>query len=233
MNSFPFQQVPPTPKKSNKTWIIVAVVLLILCCLCSLIGGVAGYFYFQNNTSGIGEVFNKSTQTPQPNEVNPGEVIRSEEGGYSFTMIPDYRINSFMQLAGDITLDPKDKVIVIIGDGPEINITGGVNSKNFSLEEFAKRGNDIVISHYKATSSDAQQVSVAGLNGIAYNYDYEIPDIGKMKYREIYVIVNPNQLFNIECHSRAGDWDKTLADFEAVTNSVTFFEPVPSATKEP
>lgn len=52
MNSLPIQHVAPTPKKSNKIWIIV-VVLLILCCLCSLFVGIAGYLFSQNTNSGI------------------------------------------------------------------------------------------------------------------------------------------------------------------------------------
>ena len=52
MNSLPIEHIAPTPKKSNKIWIIV-VVLLILCCLCLVFVGIAGYLFSQNTNSGI------------------------------------------------------------------------------------------------------------------------------------------------------------------------------------
>jgi len=48
-----------------------------------------------------------------------------------------------------------------------------------------------------------------------------------MKARVVNVEVSPKQFFFILCRSTIGKWDKTLADFEAVTTSVTFFEPKP------
>ena len=211
---------------------MVVVVLLILCCLCSLISGGAGFYYYQNNP-GMADAIIPSAQNPIPNQVNVGEVIRSEEGGFAFKMIPDYKLITFMKETGTLSLNLKDKTITIIGDGPEIMLSGGVNSKKFTLDQYAKRGNSIDMEHYKATSSAAQQVTIAGIKGIAYDYDYEIADIGKIKSRVIYVVVNSNQLFSIECRSRVGDWDKMLADFNLVAQSVTLFEPVHSPTQIP
>jgi hypothetical protein len=50
---------------------------------------------------------------------------------------------------------------------------------------------------YNAIISGEPQVSVAGLNGIAYDFDYELPDIGKMRTRDISVEVSPRQFFNV------------------------------------
>ena len=231
MNSLPVQPVATTPRKFNKIWIIV-IILLILLCLCLLVVGVAAYFYIQKSNLGIGNVFN-ATQTPQSNEVKPGAEIRSEDGGYSFKMIPDYKINTFMSMPGVTLLIPTDNHKDMIGDGPEIALVGWVNSTSLSFEESASQDYDQDIKHYKATRIDEQQVSVLGLKGIAYDYEYEISGAGKIKAREIYVMVNAKQIFMIDCKSREGDWDKTLADFETLTNSVTFFEPIPSPTLAP
>jgi hypothetical protein len=86
---------------------------------------------------------------------------------------------------------------------------------------------------YNAAVSGESQVSVAGLKGIAYDYDYVLPGAGAMKARVINVEVSPKQFFFILCRSRVADWNKTQADFEAVTQSVTFFDPVPAPTQKP
>jgi hypothetical protein len=39
------QQVPETPKKNSKTWLIVLIVVLVLCCCCVVILGVLAYNY--------------------------------------------------------------------------------------------------------------------------------------------------------------------------------------------
>jgi hypothetical protein len=80
---------------------------------------------------------------------------------------------------------------------------------------------------YNAAVSGESQVSVAGLMGKAYDYDYDLPGAGAMKARVINVEVSPKQFFFILCRSTTGKWDKMLADFEAVANSITFFEPKP------
>ena len=43
----------------------------------------------------------------------------------------------------------------------------------------------------------------------------------------ILVEVNPKQRFMIECFSPVDNWDKTLADCEAVTKSLIFFDVKP------
>lgn len=236
MNSLPVQHVAPTPKNNNKIWIIV-VVLLILCCLCSLVGVVIGYFYFQKNAAGIGEIFDPLVQPSQPNEVKPGEEIRCEAGGYAFKTIPGYEASPGWVNAGGYTLDYKDidygDANFVIGEGPQIIFDGFVPSSELTFEKYVKNGNDDMRLRSNATISGEPQVTVAGLKGVAFDYDYELPGAGKMKSRDISVEVNPKQFFMIVCRSTVAKWAKTLADCDAVINSVTFFEPVPSPTQIP
>jgi len=225
MNSLPVQHVAPTPKKNNKIWIIV-VVLLILCCLCSLVGVVIGYFYFQKEYSGIGEIF----PLVQPsNETKPGEEIRCEAGGYAFKTIPGYEASPGWVNAGGYILDSKDvddtDPNFVIGEGPQIIFDGFVPSSELTFEKYVKNGNKDMRLRLNATISGEPQVSVAGLMGVAFDYDYELPGAGKMKARDISVEVNPKQFFWIHCRSTIEKWDKTLADCETVINSITFFEP--------
>jgi hypothetical protein len=236
MNSLPVQHVAPTPKKNNKIWIIV-VVLLILCCLCSLVGVVIGYFYFQNNAAGIGEIFEPLVQPSQPNEAKSGEEIRSEEGGYAFKTIPGYEASPGWVVTGGYTLDSKDidygDPNFVIGEGPQIILSGFVPSSDLSFEKYVENGKSDWRIRSQATISGEPQVTVAGLKGVAFDYDYELAGAGKMKARDISVEVNPKQFFMIVCRSTVEKWDKTLADCDAVINSVTFFEPVPSPTQIP
>jgi hypothetical protein len=115
----------------------------------------------------------------------------------------------------------------IIGEGPQIILSGIVPSSDLSFEKYVENGKADWRLRFQATSSGETQVSVAGLTGIAYDYDYELTGAGKMKAREVDVEVNPKQFFFIVCRSTIGKWDKTLADCEAVMNLVTFFEPKP------
>ncbi len=240
MNSFPAQTVAITPKKFNKIWIIV-IVLLILCCLCSLIGGVGGYFYFQNNPAGIGEILSPFVQPSQPNEAKPGEERRCETGGFAFKTIPNFTALEVLTCADSTTVALESNDIdwgspnFVMAAGPEIILDGWAltSTSDPSFEKFVKRGNDDMRLRYNAAVSGESQVAVAGLMGRAYDYDYDLPGAGAMKARVINVEVSPRQFFFILCRSTVGEWDKTLAAFEAVTNSVTFFEPVPPPTKIP
>ena len=163
------------------------------------------------------------------------EEVRSETGGYSFTKPSDYEVLSLMSDFSiiDLELIGKDWETSEVGEGPHIQLNGFANSNNWTLEKFAEHGNNVVKVHYTATSSATQEAYVAGLKGIAYDYEYELPDAGLIRYRDIYVMVNQDQLFNINCFSPVAAWDKTLADFNAIINSITFFEPVPSPTNIP
>lgn len=232
MNSLPVQRVAPAPKKTNKIWIIV-IVLLILCCLCSLVGVVVSYFYFQKEYSGIGEIFDPLVS----DEAKPGEEIRCEAGGYAFKTIPGYEASPGWVNAGGYTLDSKDIDYTdpnfVIGEGPQIILDGFVPSSELTFEKYVKNGNDDMRLRSNATISGESQVSVAGLKGVAFDYVYELAGAGKMKSRDISVEVNPKQYFMIVCRSTVEKWDKTLADCEAVINSITFFEPVPSPTNMP
>lgn len=229
MNSSPAQQVTPVTKKSNKIWIIVVVILLILCCLCLIIGGVAGYFYFQNKNSRIGEVLDTLVQPPQPNEAKSGEEIRSEVGGFAFKTIPGYKASPGLVDDGEYTLDSKDIDFTdpnfVIGEGPQIILDGFVPSSKLTFEKYVKNGNNDMKLRSNATISGEPQVTVAGLKGVAFDYDYELAGAGKMKARDISVEVNSGQFFSIHCRSIIEKWDKTLAACETVINSLTFFDP--------
>jgi len=238
MNSNPVQQAVPTPKKSKRIWIIIVVVLLVGC-LCLLIGAVFGYFYFQKNGTGIGEILNPlvqpllPSQPSQPDKVKPGAEIRCEAGGYVFKTIPGFEILDLEGCVNDGGYDLVSKDIdygdpnFVVGEGPQMILDGFVPSSDLTFEKYVKNGNNDMSIRLKATISGEPQVTVAGLKGVAFDYDYELAGAGKMRARDISVEVNSSQFFMIQCRSTIEKWDKMLAACEAVINSVTFFEPKP------
>jgi hypothetical protein len=176
--------------------------------------------------------------TSQANGVNPVEELRCELGGYAFKTLPDYTVDDsskdsmgmFRLNSNDIDWgDPNFNV----HEGPTIQLYGFVPYSDITIEEWATRDVDQMILMYQATVSGQPQVSVAGLEGIAYDFDYEIPDVGKMRERVINVEIYPTHFLEIRCYSTVEKWEKTLADCEAVINSVTIFEPKPSPTEIP
>ena len=174
--------------------------------------------------------------TPQANEDNIGEEIRSEEGGYALKTIPGYEASPGI-ITGSYNLDSKDidygDPNFVVGEGPQILLYGVVPDTGITFEKFVKNGNSDMKARLNATISGEPQITVAGIVGKAFDYDYELAGAGKMKARDISVEVKPGQWFSIHCRSTIEKWDKTLADCEAVINSITFFEPVPSPTQIP
>jgi hypothetical protein len=167
-----------------------------------------------------------------PEESASGKEIRNEKGGYAFTSIPGYKLTLDSIVPEDIPMWDKDKdILKCITEGPFISLVGSLKT-DVTIEESAKFNIDNFMIKQKkkgTTISDEQQtsVSIAGLEGKAYDIDYEVPDIGKIKFRMILVEVNPKQRFMIECYSPVDNWDKTRSDCEAVTNSLTFFDAKP------
>jgi hypothetical protein len=161
--------------------------------------------------------------------IKSGEEIRSEEGGYSFKTNPDYKLTLDSIVPGIIPMWDKDKdILKCINEGPFISLEGS-SKTTMSIEETAKFNIDNFMIKQKkkgSTISNERQASslIAGLEGKAYDIDYVVPDIGKIKFRMILVEVNPKQRFVIQCFSPVDRWDKTLADCEAVTKSVAFFD---------
>jgi len=240
VNSTPVQQAVPAQKKSKKIWIIIAVILIVGC-LCTIVAAVIGYSYFQKNGTGtgIGEILNpiiqsvQPDQSAQPDAVKPGAEIRCEAGGYAFKTIPGFEILDLEGCVNDGGYDLVSKDIdysdpnFVVGEGPQMILDGFVPSSELPFEKYVKNGNNDMRLRLNATISGEPQVTVAGLKGVAFDYDYELAGAGKMKARDISVEVNSSQFFMIQCRSTVEKWDKTLAACEAVINSITFFEPKP------
>jgi hypothetical protein len=256
MDSLPIQQAAPAPKKSKKIWIIVIVVALILCCLCSALAaaGAAAYQYWQNGTVGFGEIFGtnsppvnsieeatteplgKSVPTsPEPQKtpqkpviqlpnllgVKLGEEVRCERCGFSFKKIPDYEYNNY-EIFQTMAAPGADH-----DAGPYISLIGGTNAKYQTIDEMVKSMKDNGDSG--TTMSNQKNIKVGGVNAVSFDYAGTINGIA-VKGRWVGALVTPKQIFSIVGMAPADQWGEVGSYFDAVMNSVSFFEPAPAPT---
>ncbi|HEX7555760.1 MAG TPA: hypothetical protein VF338_03975 [Leptolinea sp.] len=252
MSELPIQQTTPAPKKSNKIWIIVVVVLLIICCLCSLVivGGGAGYYYLQNNNLRLEDVFGmnppseessqespadpleesapaspepeKATQKPLiqlPNlsGVTLGDEVRFENCGYSFKKTPDFKYvlkgegcSPAMVLSGSEEIYPPSILLSnTVGEGAQ--------SLYDSQVKFVDENKDYTILSKNKTK-------IGGVDGNSWDMKIKQGE-SDLRSRMVLVMVTPNQYFQITAIGPTEKWEALLPYFEAVKNSVSFFEP--------
>lgn len=248
MNSLPIQQAVPTPKKANKSWFIVVLILLILCCLCLIIGMGAGYFFIQNSDKDISINFGnnsspeensqdestepeqKSTQKPLiqiPNlsGVKLGDEVRFENCGFSFKKVPDFQYNSsemegwgfcsspsMIAPGGDNKVGP---IIIMIDDA-------GENGQTKYDEMIEKYKNDDSVISQKTTK-------IGGVEGISISGETTSDNI-TIKSQTVFALVSPNQFFQIIALAPSEKWEELLPYYDAVMESISFFEPVQSST---
>ncbi len=245
MSTLTNQQNTPAPKKSNKIWIIVVVVVIVLCCLCAAvaIGGFTSYKLIQGSNTGIGDMFginpseSESTQgeTSPGSEVSPqqplvqlpnlfgtelGDEVRCEPCGFSFKKVPGYEFENDWEVINTMTAPGADEKI-----GPIILLIGGVPNEGLTLDGLIKAMEDTPL-----TYSNQKNIKVNGVNAVSLDADGTIDGMA-IKGRSVGALVTPNQIFTITAFAPADKWEDLRPYFEAVLNSVSFFEPVPVPTE--
>jgi hypothetical protein len=247
MNQPPVNDFPTPPKKSNKIWIIVVAILLVLCCLCSLIGGVIGFYFINNSDKNISFDFGnnsapaekskespakpqeKSTQTaPKPAEptqepliqlpnlsgIKLGDEVRIEKCGYSFKKVPDFKYSGddcspTMFMPGTEEIQP-----------PSIQLSSTVNNGqteyDYAVKNFEENKDITIISQNK--------IKIDGVDGKSWEVEQKMGGI-TYRLRTILILVTPNQFFQISALAPTEKWDELLPYYEAVVESVSFFEP--------
>jgi hypothetical protein len=255
MSSLPTEQAAPAPKKSRKIWIIVVIALVILCCLCVVLifAGFAGFKLFQGSSTGFGDMLgiippgsesiqeatteplNESTQsspdlekTPQgpivqiPNlfGVELGDVVRCEPCGFSFKKVPGYEYTKDWDVIITMLAPGADEKI-----GPIIMLIGGVPNEGLTLDGLMKAMKDTGLNY-----SNEKNIKVDGVSAVSFDAEDTIDGVA-IKGRSVGALVTPNQIFTITAFAPADKWEELRPYFEAVLNSVSFFEPVPVPTE--
>ena len=171
-------------------------------------------------------------QIPNLSGVTLGDVVRDEGCGYTFRKIPGYTLSGtpgwgYWMAAPDAKSDT----------GPAIDIfcVGSISTA---------RTNDDVIKMLKANSSSTPEanpiiysnqrnVTIGGVNAVSLDSTVTTPDGIAVKGQEIFAMVTPYREFTIIVEALSDKWDETHPYFEAVVNSVTFFEPTITPTTNP
>ncbi len=248
MSTLSYQQNTPAPKKSNKVWIIVVIVLVVLCCLCVVVGvgGYAGFQLLQNSGTGFGEMFesnpsgsgefNEPQEEMSPgSEVSPqeplielpnlfgvemGDEVRCEPCGFSYKKVPGYTFINDWEVITTMTAPGADD-----RTGPVIILIGGTPSEGLTLDDLIKAMKDTEL-----TYSNQKNVKVKGVSAVSLDASGTLEGV-EVKGRSVGGLVKPNQIFTITAFAPADKWEELRPYFEAVLDSISFFEPVPVPTE--
>jgi len=149
-------------------------------------------------------------------DVPMGEEHRSEVGGYTFRMVPDYTLE---EMEGYTSLVAPD------GDaqnGPAMILLGGIRGESLTLDQLYDDQINNMGANYDVTKT--QDVIVGGAPGRSLDITGKNGDVDVVG-RITIVLVNPHQMFLIGVMSPVDRWEESLDIFEALQASITFFEP--------
>jgi hypothetical protein len=171
-------------------------------------------------------------QIPNLSGVTLGDVVRDEGCGYTFRKIPGYTLSGTPGWGYTMTA-PGAKS----DTGPAIDIfcVGSISTA---------RTNDDVIKMLEADNSSTPEanpiiysnqrnVTIGGVNAVSLDSTATTPDGIAVKGQAILAMVTPYREFAIVAEAPSDKWDETHPYFEAVVNSVTFFEPTTTPTTNP
>jgi hypothetical protein len=157
----------------------------------------------------------KPTKAPVP-DVELGEEVRSEDGGYSFRTIPGYTTEEAFGMTSMEAPDADPNT------GPAIMLMGGLGEESMTAEEFfadftseLEEGVDI---------SPARKIDVDGRPGVIADVS-GAPEGEEIVGRIVAVAPTPNHHFIMVAAAPADQWEDFGPLFEAVLASVRFFAP--------
>lgn len=169
-------------------------------------------------------------QLPNLTGVQLGDELRDEECGYSFRKIPGYQYDQSMPGFDSSTAPGADK-----DTGPYIIISCGTpNTSN--LDEWIKGATTNTSGTpeaYPLTYSNRKNVTIGGVNGESLDMEGSGQSGIVIKGREVFAMVTPHRVFFMIGAARSDKWEETRPYFEAVMNSITFFEPPTTPTANP
>ena len=220
--------------KTQRYWFVFAVLLVMAATLsCGLFGGSkepAGAEVApppaESSPGAEPESPPADTEESQPAEpaqpagpqVNLGDEYRSEMGGYTFQAIPGYDVEEAFGFASMTAPDADPE------EGPTFLLIGGTNNEPATTEE--------LFSNFMEASDETdvnileqREITVDGKPGILA--EIEGPDESGeiIRVRVAVVAVSDMQPFSMVATAPADRWDEVSDNFDAVLDSVSFFEP--------
>ncbi len=148
-----------------------------------------------------------------------GETYRSESGGFSISKIKGYDFNDVIGIVN--MTDPAGNTET----GPGIMATGGISDAEYTsqelLDKMKQESSGLKISKEKKIKIGGKEGLSADVSG---NYNDE-----EISGRVAVVMVTPTQQFTLIGLAPKDKWKELDPIFEAVLDSVKFFEPNPEA----
>ena len=167
------------------------------------------------------------TDPPAP-DVPLGKEVRVDEGGFAFHVVPDYIVDVFGDMATMDTPDEDNETgpnFMLISDIPEgsTDLDGAFDK---FMTEMANDGVEIY---------NQRDVNVAGSPGRMVDIKGQVEEGEPMEGRIAVVLATPNQVFVMMGAAVPDHWPEGSDLFDAVLDSVTFFEPtlIPDDFDEP
>ncbi len=186
--------------------------------------GVSG----QANPSVLPPVQPPVLQLPNLTGVQLGVEVRNERCGYSFRRIPDYELD---QTAGIDTMTPPgattyggEGIVFICGTRNTASTNEDVLTELTTASTLNATGTSEAS---PLTYSNQRNVRIGGVNAISVDIG------GTGKGREVVAMVTPHRLLVITGLAPTDKWEAMRPYFDAVVNSVSFFEPIPTPTANP
>jgi hypothetical protein len=170
-------------------------------------------------------------QLPNLTGVQLGDEFRDEGCGYSFRKVPIYGFDSTSGFGPEMAAPGADKEA-----GPQILIFCGVHPDPRTNDDLIKQLTESTSGTPEAnpiTYSNPTNVMMGGVNAVSLDIDGTTAAGIVVKGRVAAAMVTPYRGLAIIGMAPSDKWDETRSYFDAVMNSVTFFEPTTTPTANP
>ena len=168
------------------------------------------------------------TMSPEPTEtkIPLDDEYRSEAGGYSFHPVPGYEFTEDEGFAIMLAPDGNSQ------NGPTLILSGETTDEELTLDQFfADKAKELANEGFEL--SPYEETMVGGLPARSVELSGTQDDV-QMGGRVVFVVVDSQRTFLIGGMAPIDRWEDELAPlYEAVLETVEFFEPVVVETETP
>ena len=167
-------------------------------------------------------------QIPNLSGVKLGDEVRNEGCGYSFRKIPGYKYDQTPGWSEEMTAPGATSET-----GPIIFFMCGTRATASTNDDLVKGLTANTSVTNPNTYSNQKNVKIGGVNAVSL--DAAGNEIGGItaKGRVIVAMVTPYRVFTMIGMAPSDKWEETRPYFEAVMNSISFFEPTITPTANP
>lgn len=173
-------------------------------------------------------------QLPNLPGVQLGDEVRNERCGYTFRKIPDYK---FVQ---DESTETMTAPGADSSTGPMIGFLCGTRNTASTNEDVIRELTTAPTLNATGTPeaspltySNQKSLEIGGVNALSVDVGGTGDAGGTVKGREVVAMVTPHRLLMVIGMASTDKWEEMRPYFEAVVNSVSFFEPTITPTANP